>query len=134
MTNVVPYVPKTSDPNNGGSGSGSGGSDMENRVSKLEQQFASIDAKLSKLSSIDVQLAEIKGLLAQTATKVELANLRADINKDFGSLKNDVNKVVSDLRTDVAQLPTIWQLFAIVLSVCGVGTGVVFTLLKFGLK
>jgi hypothetical protein len=39
-------------PNLGGGGGGPEGPDMENRVSKLEQQFASIDKKLDQLAEI----------------------------------------------------------------------------------
>ncbi|MEQ1697961.1 MAG: hypothetical protein ABL901_19180 [Hyphomicrobiaceae bacterium] len=74
---------------------------MENRVSRLEQQFASIDAKLSKLDTIEGQMAkatevaEIKGQLSQMPKATE-----------FGHLRGDVSRIAE--RT--TNLPSMWQM------------------------
>ena len=74
---------------------------MEERVAKLEQQFASIDAKLSRLPIIEAQMAkatevaEIKGQLSQIPKTTEWGALRAEIAEIKGKISN---------------IPTTWQM------------------------
>ena len=78
---------------------------MENRVTKLEQQFASIDAKLAKIETLPVQLAEIKGRLSQMPKATDVANMRAEFHTSFGVLKSEIAR----LDGRVSTLPTMWQ-------------------------
>jgi hypothetical protein len=84
---------------------------MDERVSRLEQQFASIDAKLSKLDTIESQLglmakavdvAEIKGQLSQMPKASEFAQLRAEVSR---------------VAERTASLPTSWQMIIAFLGV-----------------
>ena len=79
-------------------GGGPEGPDMENRVSKLEQQFASIDAKLERLAPIEAQLAELKIHVSQLPKAAE-----------FGEMKGQLSQMpkVADLtatRTEIAEI------------------------------
>lgn len=88
-----------------GQGGGPEDPDMENRVTKLEQQFASIDAKLAKIETLPVQLAEIKGQLSQMPKATDVANMRAEFHTSFGVLKSEIAR----LDGRVSTLPTMWQ-------------------------
>jgi hypothetical protein len=108
MTNVFPYVPKAADPHNGGSGSGSGGSDMEQRLTDLEKQMAEVRAHLSVLPAIESKLIEIAGQMAKATEVAEIKGQLSQMPKatEFGHLRGDVSRLAE--RT--TNLPSMWQM------------------------
>lgn len=100
-------------------GGGPEGPSMEQRVARLEEQFASIDAKLTKMSTLDVQLAEIKGQLSQMPKASDWATLRAEI---------------AEIKGKVSNIPSTWQLVPLLLTTWAAGAAIVFALLRFSAK
>ena len=90
---------------------------MEERVAKLEQLFASIDAKLSRLANIETQVA----LTAKATDVAEIKGRLAEMPKavDFGRLDGRIN-----------QLPTTFQLITGLIATWTIGATMVFTLLR----
>ena len=84
---------------------------MENRVTKLDQQFAKIDGQLAEIKALvagtakATDVAEIKGPLSQMPKATDVANMRAEFHTSFGVLKSEIAR----LDGRVSTLPTMWQ-------------------------
>jgi hypothetical protein len=69
---------------------------------------------------------EIVAELRHLATKEELAQLRADLQKDFGDFRSQVQKELGDFKADV--LKTLWLTQLSVAGVILVGVGLIANL------
>jgi hypothetical protein len=64
---------------------------------------------------------QIESELKHLATKESLANLRADIHKDFGDFRVEMHKAFGDFRVDVVKTLWLTQLSMAGLILVGVG-------------
>ena len=69
---------------------------------------------------------QIETELRHLATKEELANLRADLHKDFGDFKAEVQKAFGDFRVDIVKTLWLSQLSTAGLILVGIGVIVHF--------
>ncbi len=69
------------------------------------------------LTQIEMRLDAIEAEIRQLSKMVDFATLRADVARIDGKLSN---------------IPTMWQLFTMVVSTWAAGAAVVFTILRFG--
>jgi hypothetical protein len=69
---------------------------------------------------------EIVAELRHLATKEELAQLRADLQKDFGDFRSQMQKELGDFKADV--LKTLWLTQLSVAGVILVGVGLIANL------
>ena len=89
---------------------------MEQRVSKLEEQFGRFETKIDR---VELKLAELVGLLSQIPKSSDYAALKAE---------------VSELKGKVSNLPSTLTLFSAMIATWVTGAGIVFTLLKYAGK
>ena len=68
-----------------------------------------------------MKLSEIEDA-DQLATKESLANLRADLHRDFGDFRSDMQKALGDFRSDL--IKTLWLTQLSVAGVILVGVGI----------
>ena len=101
-------------------GGGPAGPDMDERVSKHEQQYASIDAKLALMAKAS-ELQDIKSQMAKATEVAEIKGRLAEMPKavDFGRLEGRIQ-----------QLPTTLQLITVLITTLAAGAAIVFTLLR----
>ena len=104
---------------------------MEDRVATLEQQMQSIDMKLSKLPSIETQIAELKSQIAMTAKATDLAEIKGQLSQmpkanDWASLRAEI----AEIKGKVSAIPTTWQLVPLLLTTWTAGAAIVFALLR----
>lgn len=85
----------------------------------MASKSASSERVENRLASIELLLSEIKGQLSQIQKSSDFATIRADVARIDGRL---------------SQLPTTWQLLAMVISTWAAGAAIVFTVVKFATR
>ena len=109
MSNVFPYPGEN--PSGGG---GPRGPDLGVRLERLEKIVEPMDRKVS---SSEVTLARIEGILSQFPKASDWAALRSD---------------VGDLKGRAVALPTIWQMFMMIVSIGAAAAALIFAVLRLG--
>jgi hypothetical protein len=125
MSNVI----RGTFPGEGGSSDGSGPEDpmLAARVEALEKRMDRFEQKLDRveetLQSLKITLVEITATLRLCATKSELS----DLQKDLGKIREDGAYV----RGRLENIPTFWQMLALISALLIGIAGIAFTAGKF---
>lgn len=116
MENVVGF------PNERGRGHGGGPEDpdMEKRVAAVEARLERIE---ERLQSVHLLLVEIRANLFNSATKTDIADLRAEATQ--------VRTDLSYAKGRIESLPTTWQMIFAVIGSWAVGPAAVIGVLAF---
>ena len=101
---------------------------MDERVSRLEQQFASIDTKLDRLVPIEAQLAELKIHVSQLPKAAEFGEMKGQLSQmpkaaDLIAIRTEI----AEIKGKLSLMPNNWSFG---LGLIGLG-GFILAVLRF---
>ena len=78
-----------------------GGSWLEARVTRLEDEMAEIRASLHRL---ELMITRIDATLMHMATRSEVMDVRSELKEDFASLRSELKGEIGGIRLDLADV------------------------------
>ena len=91
---------------------------MEDRVALLEGDMQDVKSLLFRLEPLIIRIdATLTSTLPHLATRLEVAAVRSDVNKDISGLRLEMNQKLSDLPTKTYM----WGILGMLIAAYGAG-------------